>query len=301
MYSYFYGLPLFYFNNYLFNYLNNKYPWRLKAQKRFLLGIVYSVLMTMLIIVIVNALIIVVHNDDLTTLWDSRYIHAYYSVPLVITIIVSLFYHALGFYNEVRLGHIKEEKLKAENMKAKYEALKSQVNPHFLFNGLSALSGLIEEDPVLAQRFVDDFSGIYRYVLDKRHHDFASLKDELDFSRRYIALHKTRFEDSLSYEIDVPKEHMNKKIISLSLQILLENIFKHNRISQTEPMQITISSDAKYLSIKNKKYQRENIKSNKTGLENIKERYGHFTNDELFINDGLDEFTVRIPFIDIEV
>ena len=296
-YSFAYGLPLYFGNSYLFDYLNSKYPWHTNGKERFIYGLIYSIAITMLIIAIINATIMLVKGQDLSVLWSKKHFYAYYGVAFIITVIVSLFFHALGFYNEVRNARIREEKLRLENLSARYEALKSQVDPHFLFNGLSVLSSLIEEQPSKAQEFVDDLAGIYRYVLEQKKNDIVDLKEELDFAEKYISLHQKRFENCISYKVAISREDQDKKIMSLTLQLLMENIFKHNRITQSEKMNISITSSKQYLIIQNNKYPKNNVSSNKSGLQNIKDRYAFFSHHPIELEDTPEHFTVKIPFV----
>ncbi len=123
----------------------------------------------------------------------------YYQSSLIIAIIVSLYFHAIWYYKYRQENKVKEQKIIAGTASAKFDALKNQLDPHFLFNSLNVLTSLIEEDPYQAQKFTTSLSKVYRYVLEQKNKDLVSVDEELQFAKTYVKLLKMRFEDSIHF------------------------------------------------------------------------------------------------------
>ncbi|MBI2419392.1 MAG: histidine kinase [Ignavibacteriales bacterium] len=191
--------------------------------------------------------------------------------------------------------------LREENLRSQYEALKSQVNPHFLFNSFSTLISLIEEKPEMAQRFVQMLSNVYRYVLFCQDKELVLLSSEIEFVQAYMFLLKNRFENAIDVAVSIPEKYYSYSIVPLSLQILLENVIKHNIVSEKKPMKIQISyhEDTGYLTVSNT-LQRKNTfqESTKLGLKNIINRYKFFSDKEIIIENGPCLFAVYLPLIE---
>lgn len=192
----------------------------------------------------------------------------------------------------------KSEALERESLVAKYEALKSQVNPHFLFNSLNTLTGVVEDDKEKAVLFIKKLSDIYRYVLEQKDKELTDIQDELDFVENYIYLAKLRHGDGLNYNISI--HSFDKQILPLGLQILVENCIHHNIIEDDQPLRINIYEEDEYLIVKNNQQKKKTILANNNGigLENLKNRYSYLTDRRVVIDDSEAEFTVKIPLIE---
>jgi streptogramin lyase len=192
----------------------------------------------------------------------------------------------------------KAQLLEKEKAMVMFESLKQQLNPHFLFNSLTSLSGLIETDQKLANNFLEKMSKIYRYILKNRDSELVSLKEELNFVQVYISLQKTRFKDGLQVLIHVDEDFMHKKIAPVTLQNLVENAIKHNIIDLEIPLIIEISSDESYLVVQNNLQKKNMVEtSNRQGLESMKSLYKYLNSQPLFIEETATHFIVRIPLI----
>jgi tetratricopeptide (TPR) repeat protein len=177
--------------------------------------------------------------------------------------------------------------------------LKTQVNPHFLFNSLSILSSLVRKNPHLSERFIDQLSKSYRYILEQNEENLVSLRTELEFIKAYTFLLSIRFEEKLVFHIRIEERDQDKYFIApLTLQLLIENAVKHNKMSKKEPLEIEVDLMGCWLIIKNK-LQPRSTPSNSTGigLSNIKSRYALLTDRE--VTSGIVEtfFIVRIPLL----
>ncbi|MCB2220427.1 MAG: histidine kinase [Bacteroidetes bacterium] len=191
--------------------------------------------------------------------------------------------------------------LQEENIISQFETLKSQVNPHFLFNSLNVLSSLIFIDQEKAARFVRQLSKVYRYVLDHKDLDTISLEEELPFIESYIYLLKTRFDQNLQVEMDIPQKMQHYKVAPMVIQLLVENAIKHNVISRGKPLKVTLSTHEHegYLTVRNNLQLKSSTeRSSQIGLTNIRKRYDYLSGKKIEIINDHEYFTVKIPLLD---
>lgn len=191
----------------------------------------------------------------------------------------------------------KEQQMREEKLKFQYNNLKAQINPHFLFNSMNTLSELVYQDAQQADKYIKMLSGIYRYVLENEHTDLIGLHKELEFVKQYFSLQAERDSEKifLSIEIDQPEDY---GIVPVSLQLLIENAFKHNSCSKTNPLSIKIEIENDYIVVSNK-IKRKTIleESMQIGLRNLKERIDMTMDKSItwYENDGY--FIVKLPLI----
>lgn len=222
---------------------------------------------------------------------------------LTMIISISIYYLILNRKANFRMRNmeIQAEQLMKENALAQFEALKNQVSPHFLFNSLSILSSLVHVDANLSEKFIDQLSKAYRYVLEQKDNEIVSLKTELDFLSAYAFLLKIRFEKKFDVKVSIGDHEAEKyHIAPLTLQILIENCVKHNRMSEQEPLSIAILIEDDYLSVINPSRPRrdgESVTSTGIGLANIKNRYQLLIKKPVQIKQDEELFTVRIPLL----
>ncbi len=220
------------------------------------------------------------------------------SAAIFCTIMIIAVYESIYFMNELKKSVEEKETLKRESLKAQLDALKTQVNPHFLFNNLNTLTALIPDTPDQAIEFVQQMSKVYRHILEVQDEKTIPLKDELDVLKAYGFLLKTRFGDNLDIEIDVPVEKLQQRIVPLSLQLLMENAIKHNIVSSEKPLKIKVFAENGHLLVSNNlQVKNQLIESTGIGLDNIRNRYKLFSNDEVRVTESGESFTVSIPLI----
>jgi len=275
--------------------LDKKYPWNVKPVFALTVHLGSSILYTIIDIVIVNYLIYkYVFNTNIIDDWN-RFL-GYALVQFVIALLVTTIFYVKHYFDSWRELVIKEEEFKREALALRYETLKSYVNPHFLFNSLSVLSSLVEKDVAKSQEFIKQLSDTYRYVIEQKDKELVALEVEIDFIRSFINLHKIRHGENLKVDLNI--ENRNGFIIPLSLQILLENAFKHNIISEEEPLEVKIWRENDYLIVQNKLQVRKTIsESNGIGLETISKSYQFFTKQPLVVLKDNGFFTVKIPIL----
>ncbi len=217
-----------------------------------------------------------------------------YTMVVLFALVIALFIITKYSFKKIRETQLKAEQLKTQNERIKFESLKAQLDPHFLFNNLNVLASLIGENPEKAEEFTLKLSDIYQYVLAQKDKNLVPLKDEITFAKNYLDLLKMRFEDGLHYSL--PKQiDPDAQIPPLSLQLLLENAIKHNKISDENPLKITISNESGQVIVKNNLNLKEpNSKSYKIGLKNLEERY-KLLNSPIEITQNKNSFSVSLP------
>jgi len=221
------------------------------------------------------------------------------SVPytLLISLVITLIFTSIGFFVAWKQSFVQGEKLKLEMMAYKYESLRNQINPHFLFNSLNVLSDLVFEDQVLAVKFIQQLSDLFRYVLDSRDKELVTLKEEMEFIRSFTFLLKTRFENKLIIKNEV-QESADDYLVPMTLQLLVENAVKHNEISESYPLWISIRKNHDYLEVENgvqpKKVGED---STQIGLKNIIQQFAFFSERPIEIIPSEKSFLVRVPIL----
>ena len=213
-------------------------------------------------------------------------------------IVISLFY-STDLIKYWKKSIEKNEELKRENLLAKYEALKNQVNPHFLFNNLNTLSGMVEQKHELATDFIKKLSDIYRYVLEQNEKELVSINDELKFVEDYIFLSKMRFGKGLKFNSHITN-NKNLQVIPLGLQMLVENAIKHNIISDDMPLKIEMGIEEGFVTVRNNIQKKKTINSGKEplGLENLKKRYAYLSGSSVEVIESDSKFIVKLPIIE---
>jgi sensor histidine kinase YesM len=296
-----YSFGLGFGNGFLSVLLDRKWDWLEQTNLRVYYGILVTVLYTVPAVLGINYIIyVLVQNLPVEKFFSDRMIwnHFFY---IVLSLGVSIFMQARSFmvkWKQASKFEITQQKIIAGTANAKFESLKNQIDPHFLFNSLNVLSSLIEENPDNAQRFTTSLSKIYRYVLEQKDKELVSVEDELSFAKTYMNLLKMRFENSLFYELPTTNINPDAKVVPLSLQLLLENTVKHNVVSEQKPLHIRIFIDGDYLAIQNDFQKKEVLQDRQgVGLQNIVNRYGIVTNRKVLIEQNEKNFTVKIPIL----
>lgn len=296
-----YSFGLGFGNGYISVYLDKKWDWLEQTNLRVYFGIILTVLYTIPVVLGINYFIFVIlQGVTLDVFFGPKmiWIHIFY---IILSLGVSTFMQARSFmvkWKQASKFEITQQKIIAGTANAKFESLKNQIDPHFLFNSLNVLSSLIEENPDNAQRFTTSLSKIYRYVLEQKDKELVSVEDELSFAKTYMNLLKMRFENSLFYELPTTGVNPDAKVVPLSLQLLLENTVKHNVVSEQKPLHIRIFVDGDYLAVQNDFQKKEVLQDRQgVGLQNIVNRYSIITNRKVLIEQNEENFTVKIPIL----
>ncbi|MBS4057224.1 MAG: sensor histidine kinase [Bacteroidales bacterium] len=275
--------------------LTHKFPWSKQVTARLLLQFGFTLAMAF----VISALF--TFTADTIKPYSERIETVYISNALifgVVNILLMIVFEAWIFSDETTAARKQARLLEKELSQIRFEVLKSQINPHFLFNSLNVLSGLISKDTRKAQEFIDEFSMVYRYVLETIEKKVVSLEQELGFVHAYLFLQQIRYGQALQVTIKLPAEKLAMLMPPLSMQLVLENAIKHNIILSEKPLLINISCDDDYLVIRNN-IQTKVSKNKSTGLgqSNLQKRYAMICSKQPEFTIESLHYTARLPLI----
>ncbi|HEA29271.1 MAG TPA: histidine kinase [Leeuwenhoekiella sp.] len=296
---FFYSVVISMVNAIFFNYFNKKVGWDKNLLKSIIMASAGSIVLTMAAYFFCRAVHHVIFTNTYTfTQFLEKENLSNYLFPLLFALIVMLFFYLIYFYKALQEQKIKEQKIIAGTANAQFDALKNQLDPHFLFNSLNVLAALIDEEPEKAQKFTSSLSKVYRYVLEQKNKDLVTVAEELQFAKIYMDLLKMRFEDAIIFNFPEELLESDAKVVPLSLQLLLENTVKHNKVMESSPLKISIYESQKMLIVKNNLQHKEILNnSSGVGLFNIKERYKLLTKRKVEIIKSKEEFMVLLPLL----
>lgn len=285
-------------NGVISEYLDRKMSWLEQTEWRFGVGILAMTVYTILSISLLISVRLMVVNGFSFRKVISVYNPSFFWSALIITAFISLFLHGRAFLKEWRNSASEAERLRNENLKARFETLKNQVNPHFLFNSFNVLSTLVYKDQDKAAQFIQEMSNLYRYVLDTQEKETIPVSEELQALESFIYLSKMRFGDSLEFDVDLDAVK-NKEIAPMVLQMLFENAIKHNVVSKSRPLKISAAVKDDFILIENNLQRKNNVTaSTGIGLNNIQARYGFLSDRKITISELDDRFCVEIPILE---
>lgn len=230
---------------------------------------------------------------------------ASYGLNVFVVVAANTAYFGFYFFEKWKKNLLEKEKwekekavLQKERLNAQYENLKNQLNPHFLFNSLSSLDSLIDDDPALARQFLQQLSKVFRYVLQHKERELVPLDTELDFIGNYVSLLQTRFDGALAIRCRISPEAKERQIVPVTLQILIENAIKHNVISEALPLTVQITTEGDYLTVANPVQRKKQVgTSNGQGLQNLTMLYSYLSTHPVTIEDDGATFRVRVPLL----
>nr|WP_295863501.1 histidine kinase [uncultured Chitinophaga sp.] len=216
-------------------------------------------------------------------------------------LLILTFNGIIYYYSAWKEYQVQAERLKRENIQARYDALRNQIDPHFFFNSLSVLTNLVYKSPDLSADYITQLAKTYRYILDKKFENLVTIQTELDFLESYLFLMRIRHQQSIQFQIDIDEKIRSKGMIPpVSLQLLIENAIKHNRFSSADPLVITVNSEDSCLVVSNRIRRKASTEiSSGIGLENIQKRYALISEQGIEVLQADDMFIVKIPIITV--
>jgi len=228
--------------------------------------------------------------------------HEETTIRVIILAFVTLFVYtiidfALYSYNQYSVVQIESIKLSREQLELQFDALKSQLSPHFLFNNLNTIYALVHQDINKTEHYIRMLAQTYEYILNTHSKKTTSIEEEIHFVEAYKYLLEIRFGNALDIDIKLSAEALKCSIPPLSLQILIENAVKHNSFDEEKPLKIEIINDYDYIIVRNNLSQaKPKTDSLKIGLENLRKRYSYLTekNVQTIVNNY---FIVRVPIL----
>lgn len=255
------------------------------------------------IVIVSFTMFLIFYGYDLVGYLDYRFEPDQFRTSVVlgltITLLATTFWEGDYTFQRWKESVAENHQLEQLTIKHEFESLKSQVNPHFLFNCFNTLSSLIAEDKKAAESFLNELSKVYRYLLRSNESGLSTLENELKFIQSYYELLKMRYGNALQLEIAVNKKYDQYLLPSLSLQLLVENAVKHNVVSRHSPLVIEIFTTAGHKLLVNNNIQPKPVKapSNKIGLENIRSKYGLLGQSGFQIINDAKGFCVVLPLV----
>lgn len=299
LYNQIYAMTLYFVNAYYFRLLLKRFGPHTFKIKNLLKGALGGVALTILALFLIRILTeTLIEGASLSSFFVEERIQNYY-VSFVISVVITAVFYGVYYYQNKQEKEVKQQKIITGTVEAKFDALKNQLDPHFLFNSLNVLTSLIEENPSMASKFTTSLSKVYRYVLEQKNKELVTLEEELGFAKLYMTLLSMRFEDSIVYLAPIQLKNPNAKVVPLSLQLLLENAVKHNQIMPSRKLIISIVEKDGSLVVTNNLQRKEVLKESLGfGLQNIRDRYSLLTSQEVEISETETEFQVSIPIID---
>jgi sensor histidine kinase YesM len=289
------ALPVVYADLFIITKMNRLFPWNEQAIKRIPAELFFGI---MTAVIISSAVTLLSHSIENYEQNLSRVFINNALIFTVVNIVIIAVLEALMFFKRSKHAEQKSEALKQELSQIKFELLKNQINPHFMFNSLNVLSSLISSKPDKAQDFIDEFSSLYRYILETIEKPVVSLQSELEFVRSYLFLQEMRYGKNLRSEIEIPASVLNHFIPPLSLQTVLENAVKHNIISDEQPLTIRIGCQNDHLLISNNLQTKQSSGySSHLGQRNLSKRYEMISEQQPEFIMKNREYCVKLPLL----
>ncbi|MCP5381343.1 MAG: histidine kinase [Kordiimonadaceae bacterium] len=219
-------------------------------------------------------------------------------IPIILNGLLETFYYRGAWLKE----QYEQEQANRKMIAAKFEALKNQLSPHFVFNSFNTLAALIEQDTVQAQNFLEQLSRVYRYILDNKDKEFVALDHELDSMNALLAIQEARHPGAVKINIKISEKERDLNIIPLTLHTLVENVFKHNSLSPITPIILSIKiNNNELLIVENNVNPKLDVQSYNIGIENLSQRYELLIRKGLNIKTAHNMFRVEIPLIEHQV
>ena len=276
-------------------FLWKKFPWEQKPTLHLILEIILIFIYTNVFSYGIYKLEIYTGFGDFT---EDIFLSAV--ITNLITLLITAIHEAVEFYQQWKYNFSKSVRLEKDNIEAKYEMLKTQINPHFLFNSLNSLTTIVEENEDAVQ-YIQNLSEFLRYMLKSRDRQLVLLREEVNVLRQYVELQQSRFKENLDIVIDVDEKFFHFSIPPLVVQMLVENCIKHNVISKGKPLKITVKAEREWLYVENNLQKKNEISSTGQGLRNISERYRFFTTQQVKIHETNSTFRVSIPLLEVDL
>jgi len=287
-------------NSWITVFIDRRWSWLETPIKRVVMGIgAMYIFTTLASSVILYIFIELYFGVSIVNLIESEGVWSLLAMPLGITTVIALWLHGQSFLMEWRQSAIDVERLKTESMESKFESLRSQVNPHFLFNSLNALSSLVYSDQAKAVDFIQKLSQVYRYVLEHQNDEVVDLASEVEFLKSFVYLNKIRFGNNFEVSYTNLDDTNGWTVPPVALQMLVENCIKHNEVSNENPLKISISKKEDLMVVENNLNPINVPKqdSNGLGLSNIISRYELLSDKKVEVSQTENSFRVSVPLL----
>lgn len=280
------------------NRIQNAHPTLLKDQKKLVLYFIGIALLLLILnyLLLTSIKWVIDLPNPFSIHWPGvRKLMVIWLIELILVSQITI----NSFYRQFIQLFKKNSELEESSVKAQYQALQNQLNPHFLFNSLNTLISEIEYNPKNAALFTRHLSDVYRYILQCEDQQLVTLESELEFLKSYVFLHQVRLGDCLHTDNQILSEYHHLKVPPLTVQLLTENVIKHNVISMTKPMTIVLTFDpvSRCFEMRNEIRAKKNVISSGKGLKNLSLRYKLLCDRDVIIEHDEHFFTVKAPLL----
>lgn len=281
-------------NYWAYYYLERVFPWEKNCNKRLLSQLFFSLIFSLIAAYMIRWFVVLFHFGQ-----DEMAIESFLILTVSTSFILSVIFLGMFVFHRMSGSLVEAEQLKRENLIAQNQALRQQIDPHFLFNSITTLTTLIEENKTLAIDFVRRLANVYRHVLNSKEHDLVDLRTEVELVRDYAFAFEMRFGDHFHITVNIPEEAMTFRIPPLTLQILVENAVKHNVVSREHPLNIQIGMEGSTKVVVRNNLRRKQAPSSPThvGLNNILARYKYVSEGIVEVIENEKEFIVKLPLV----
>lgn len=277
---------------FLYHNLTGRVRWNIRREA---FRVVANLLINVFLAFIVSIILIAVAKAIFGIPGGKGYFIIYLFRNITIAVIAILVSHVVELIEKLRLEKIEVLTLQNRNAETELAALRSQIDPHYLFNTLTTLSGLARMRSNDTVPFIDHMAETFRYMLDKRQCKKVSVKEELDFLESYLFMIKKRFHQGIDVELNVNPQQMAENIPQFALQIAVENAIKHNVVSAKNVLHIQIISKNNSISVINNLQKKNYQPGYGIGLENLAQRYHLIGNKTISIKKDADKFELILP------
>ncbi|MEQ8360509.1 MAG: histidine kinase [Cytophagales bacterium] len=285
-------------NRFISKWLDKNLPWDVFVSRRFFIQLLSSGIYSLLVVNLTFYFFRTLFTSSAPDFSQMAVMNIY---GLLFVLPAISIHFGIYFMTQWKKTKLKSEQLEKENIRTQLEVLKSHIDPHFLFNNLNILSSLIDEDKDTARKFLDNFAEVYRYVLKNKQVELVSLEEELEFLNSYVYLLKNRFGERLIFQNDIIINTENLMIPPLALQIVVENVIKHNKIDGEMPLTIEMFTEKEKLVVKNNLQKKnQTVNSSNSGLKNIKKRFEFLSDKEVDVLNIESHFIVKLPLLEVE-
>jgi two-component system LytT family sensor kinase len=279
------------------HWLNRKMTWEngplRRAATQSLINVVFSISSIYLMLTAYDKIICTIYRFE-----NSSMVGLAIIMGTLVSVLLQAVEIGAEFFTQWKASLVEVERYKKEALNTQLQMLKGQINPHFLFNNLSVLNSLIEQDPVKASEFTSQFAKVYRHLLKNRDSELSTLEEELQLLDAYCYLLSIRFGDGIKIQKNIHENCKNLLLPSLALQILVENCIQHNIITLSHPLNIDIVADDEKVTVTNSLIPKANgIHGSGLGHNNISLRLKHYTDKKLAVKIVGNRYTVEVPLL----
>jgi hypothetical protein len=286
-------------------WLNSKLEKRFPFEDGPLQRMFLQVFLTLLIVSPLIGLGLYIGKPYIPPFVNNQFIAITAVLFMIIIVLFNFSFYASHFFRnwqssveDKAMLEVKAAELQREKYTLQYHQLRNQVNPHYLFNTLTSLDGLIHTNPELASEFVRHMAKVYRYVLQHKESEVVSLEEELDFISHYIELLHIRYGEGLNIHHNISEQAKERGIVMVTLQMLIDNAIKHNMVQPSNPLKVIIWDEGDYLVVYNNKQLRKQIEtSNRRGLAQLEQLYSYLSDRQVVIEDNHEHYTIKIPLL----